>query len=63
MANEEISFTTVTRHNVQELQLVIKHALQKADFIAVDCEFTGLGVNQPATRDACVFFFIKILIF
>ncbi|KAJ3227524.1 Target of EGR1, member 1 (Nuclear) [Clydaea vesicula] len=40
------NFNEVNRFNVQQLQLVINHLITNADFVSVDCEFTGLGENK-----------------
>ncbi|TPX55590.1 hypothetical protein PhCBS80983_g05195 [Powellomyces hirtus] len=39
-------FNVVTRHNLVTMQLALRHVLDRAHHIAIDCEFTGLGANK-----------------
>ncbi|KAI8608196.1 CAF1 family ribonuclease-domain-containing protein [Chytriomyces sp. MP71] len=45
------STTLVTRSNLHTLQLRIRHVLSRAEFVAFDTEFSGLGLSS-ATRAA-----------
>ncbi|KAJ3193513.1 hypothetical protein HDU67_005084, partial [Dinochytrium kinnereticum] len=39
-------FNDVTRHNLATLSLAIRHCVDKATFIAIDTEFSGLGTGR-----------------
>ncbi|CAG8544305.1 22070_t:CDS:2 [Dentiscutata erythropus] len=43
-------FTDVNKDNISTLEHVIKNALNRASFIALDTEFTGLGGKEANTR-------------
>ncbi|KAF0449770.1 ribonuclease CAF1 [Gigaspora margarita] len=43
-------FTDVTKDNISSLEHIIKNALNRASFIALDTEFTGLGGKEANTR-------------
>ena len=45
-------FNDVTKSNLGGLQLLIKHLLNQADFVSLDCEFTGL--KGQGTRSSYV---------
>ncbi|CAG8500234.1 14726_t:CDS:2 [Cetraspora pellucida] len=44
------AFTDVTKENISSLEHIIKNALNRASFIALDTEFTGLGGKEANTR-------------
>ncbi|KAI8851922.1 ribonuclease CAF1 [Chytridium lagenaria] len=45
------TYNDVTRHNLLTLSLSIRHCIQKATFIAIDTEFTGLGSGKTRSQD------------
>ena len=46
-----MSFNQVDRHNLSLLFLTIKLAIQKASFIAIDTEFTGLNAKKTRNQN------------
>ena len=47
-----ISYVELTRHNLTQYSAGIMALVRNASYIAVDCEFTGLGMSRRETRAA-----------
>lgn len=41
------NYTLVTKESITGLEMVIRHAIESSLFVALDCEFTGLGTDIP----------------
>jgi hypothetical protein len=49
-----LPYVELTRHNLYDYADTIARLMRNATYIAMDCEFTGLGLTRKETRDRYV---------